>query len=57
MHFEPYFEKEVIVASIDDEEKTIRPSHGYFHPSSIGKKSIKWANKNGYKFIQDGKEF
>ncbi len=57
MHFEPYFEKEVIVASIDDKAKTIRPSQGYFYPNAIGKKSINWAKKNGFKFIQDGKEF
>jgi hypothetical protein len=57
MHFEPYFEKEVQVASINEDSKTIRPSSGYFHPNAIGKKSINWAKKNGYKFIQDGKEF
>jgi len=57
MHFEPYFEKEVIVASINEDTKTIRPSHGYFYPNKIGKKSIAWAKRNGYKFIQDGKEF
>jgi len=57
MHFEPYFEKNVQVASIDEDSKIIRPSHGYWHPNKIGKKSIAWAKRNGYKFIQDGKEF
>jgi hypothetical protein len=57
MHFEPYFEKDVKVASIDENSKTIRPIHGYFHPNKIAKKSVAWAKNNGYKFIQDGKEF
>jgi hypothetical protein len=57
MHFEPYFEKNVQVASIDEDSKIIRPSSGYFNPNKIGKKSIAWAKRNGYKFMQDGKEF
>jgi hypothetical protein len=57
MHFEPYFEKNVQVAIINEDLKIIRPSHGYWHPNKIGKKSIAWAKRNGYKFIQDGKEF
>jgi hypothetical protein len=56
-HYEPYFEKNVRVASIDEDEKIIRPSMGYFYPNKIAKKTILWAKNNGYKFIQDGKEY
>jgi hypothetical protein len=56
-HYEPYFEKNVRVASIDEDNKIIRPSMGYFYPNKIAKKTILWAKNNGYKFIQDGKEY
>ena len=56
-HYSPYFEKNVMVARINEDEKIVRPSHGYFYPNKIGKKTILWAKKNGYKFIQDGKEY
>jgi hypothetical protein len=57
MGYEPYFEKNVSIASIDEESKTIRPTHGYFpnHPHS--KKAIAWAKRNGYKYIADGKTY
>ena len=53
MGYEPYFEKNVRIASIDEEEKIIRPTHGYYpnHPHS--KKAIAWAKRNGYKYIAD----
>jgi hypothetical protein len=55
--YEPYFEKDVTVASFSEEEKVVRPSHGYFYPNPMAKKVIRWAKKNGYEFIQDGKKY
>ncbi len=53
--YEPYFDKDVIIAYIEDDKKIIRPAQGYFpkHPKS--KKAISWAKRNGYKYMVDGK--
>jgi hypothetical protein len=48
-HYEPYFEKEVWVATLYDDG--IRPTHGYLYPNAIGKKVKSWAKRNGIKFI------
>lgn len=48
--YEPYFEKNVVVAIIDHEAKTIRPTHGYFPPHKHGKYSQKYAKSIGYQF-------
>jgi hypothetical protein len=48
--YEPYFEKDVLVATIDQKNKEVRPTHGYFSPHKIGQKSKKYAEKIGYSF-------
>jgi hypothetical protein len=48
--FEPYFDKNVIIASIDHEKKEIRPTHGYFIPNPFGIKAENYAKKIGYNF-------
>jgi hypothetical protein len=50
MGFEPFFEKDVVVATINHEQKTIRPTHGYFYPHKHGKTSKAYAKKIGYEF-------
>ena len=50
--FEPVFNKHVIVAHIDHDNKEIRPTHGYFVPHTYGKKVQKYAESIGYEFIQ-----
>ena len=48
--FEPYFEKLVITAIIDHENKEVRPSHGYFAPHKHSGFSKKVAKELGYNF-------
>jgi len=55
--YEPYFEKNVMIASIDDIEKVVRPTHGYYPNHPLSKKAIAWAKKNGYQYIADGKKY
>jgi len=55
--YEPYFEKYVGIASIDRENKIVRPSHGYFPKHPMSKKAINWAKKHGYDYIADGKKY
>ena len=50
MGYEPYFEKDVIVASINNQNKEIRPAHGYFMPHKYGVISKKYADSIGYNF-------
>ena len=53
--YEPYFEKDVNIARIDDKSKTVKPTHGYFPKHPLSKKAMAWAKKNGYKYIfEDG---
>lgn len=49
--FEPYFGKDVTIAFINHDQKTIRPAHGYFPPHRYGKESRKFAKDLGYKFV------
>ena len=55
--YEPYFEEDVTVASFSEKDKIVRPSQGYFYPNPMAKRVIRWAKKNGYEFIQDGKKY
>ena len=48
--WEPYFNKDVRIASIDHMSKEIRPCHGYFFPHPWGKKVKAYAKKLGYTF-------
>jgi hypothetical protein len=48
--YEPYFEKKVLVANIDHNQKEVIPTHGYFLPHKIGVKSKKYAESIGYSF-------
>ena len=50
MGYEPYFDKDVIVASINNKNKEIRPAHGYFIPHKYGVISKKYADSIGYDF-------
>ena len=50
LRYERYFDKHVITASIDHENKVIRPSHGYFYPHKHGKSNKAYAKKLGYVF-------
>ena len=51
MGYEPYFEKDVNIARIDDESKTVKPTHGYYPNHPLSKKAKAWAKKNGYKYV------
>ena len=55
--YEPYFEKNVAIASIDRENKIVRPRHGYYPNHPMSKKAINWAKNNGYDYIADGKKY
>jgi hypothetical protein len=55
--YEPYFEKNVTVAHISKDKKEVKPAFGYFYPNPMAKKVKRWADKNGYDFIQDGKKY
>jgi hypothetical protein len=55
--YEPYFEKDVAIASIDRENKIVRPTHGYYPKHPMSKKAINWAKKHGYDYIADGKKY
>jgi len=55
--YEPYFEKNVPIASIDRENKIVRPTSGYFPKHPMSKKAINWAKKHGYDYIADGKKY
>jgi hypothetical protein len=48
-HYEPYFEKDIWVATLYKDG--VRPTQGYYYPNPIGKKVKKWAEKRGIKFI------
>jgi hypothetical protein len=48
--YEPYFDKNVWVASINHDREEVTPTHGYFYPHKIGKKTKKYAEKIGYTF-------
>lgn len=50
MDYEPFFEKDVPVASIHHNSKIIYPAHGYFAPHKYGKRTEKYAKKIGYRF-------
>lgn len=51
MGYEPYFEKDVAIATINENTKVVRPTHGYYPNHPMGKKSKAWAKRNGYKYI------
>jgi len=55
--YEPYFEKYVWIASIDEDNKIVSPTHGYFPKHPLSKKAINWAKKNGYDYMADGKKY
>lgn len=55
--YEPYFEKHVQIAAINDMNKTVRPTHGYFPNHPLAKKAISWAKRNGYEYVADGKKY
>jgi hypothetical protein len=57
MGYEPYFEKNVAIASIDDSKKVVRPNHVYYPNHPLSKKAIAWAKRNGYQYIADGKKY
>jgi len=48
--YEPYFEKDVNIARIDDKSKTVKPTHGYYPNHPLSKKAKAWAKKNGYTY-------
>lgn len=48
--WEPYFEKLVWVATVDHENKEVRPTQGYFPPHQHGITSKRYAKKMGYNF-------
>jgi hypothetical protein len=48
--YEPFFEKDVVVATIFHDTKTIYPAHGYFAQHKYGKRTEKYAKKIGYRF-------
>jgi len=50
MDYEPYFDKNVNVATIDHVNKEVRPRHGYFKPHKYGKASEAYAKTIGYRF-------
>ena len=41
-----------MVAMINEETKTIRPTHGYYTPNKTGVRVKRYAEKNGYMFAQ-----
>jgi len=55
--YEPYFEKYVWIASIDEDNKIVRATHGYFPKHPLSKKAINWAKRNGYDYMADGKKY
>ena len=57
MGYEPYFEKNVSIAYIDDNSKIVKPTMGYFPKHPMSKKAIDWAKRNGYQYIADGKKY
>ena len=57
MGYEPYFEKDVRIASVNEEDKVVRPTHGYFPNHPLAKKAIAWAKRNGYEYVADGKKY
>ena len=57
MGYEPYFEKNVEIANIDDANKTVSPTHGYYPNHPLSKKAMSWAKKNGYSYVSDGKSY
>jgi hypothetical protein len=57
MYFEPINQREVIVAYINNSSKIVTPTGSYYLPNPIAKDVIKWANKNGYEFMQDDKKY
>ena len=50
MGYEPYFNKLVIVATIDKKNNTIRPAHGYFPQHPYGLTTKKYAKKHGFNY-------
>jgi len=57
MGYEPYFEKDVAIATIYEKAKQVRPTHGYFPKHPMSKRAINWAKKNGYTYVADGKKY
>ena len=55
--YEPYFEKNVTIAFIDDSKKVVTPTHGYYPNHPLSKKAISWAKRNGYQYMADGKKY
>ena len=47
--WEPYFGKNVKIATVDDVLKEVRPTHGYFPPHKHGIAAKRWAKKYGNK--------
>jgi len=48
--YEPFFNKNVTIGTVDHTNKEVRPSHGYFPPHSHGKRIQRYARIIGYKF-------
>lgn len=49
--YEPYFGKDVTIAFVNHEQRTIRPAHGYFPPHRYGNQTRKFAKELGYDYI------
>jgi hypothetical protein len=48
--YEPFFEKDVTVATINNEKQEVSPTHGYYYPHKYGKITKEYANLLGYTF-------
>jgi hypothetical protein len=48
--YESYFEKEVVVGTINPTMKEVRPAHGYFMPHPFGKCLNRLAKKLNFTF-------
>lgn len=51
--YEPHFDCMVVVGSVSDKNKEVRPAHGYFKNHYHGYTTEKYAIRLGYKFIND----
>jgi len=56
-YYDDIRERKEIAAFINDSSKIVTPSGSNVFPNPIAKAVIKWSKKNGYKFIQDDKEY
>jgi len=54
--YESNLKRDVRIAIIDEKNKIVRPTHGYFPKHPMSKKAINWAKRNGYIYMVDGKK-